>query len=428
MKVLIVNSSERTGGAAVAARRLMEALNNNGVKVKMLVRDKTTDNINVVEQPRSFLRKWNFLIERLSIFLSNGFNREHLFNVSIANTGQDITSLPEFDEAKIIHIHWTNQGMLSVKDIEKILKSGKRVVWTMHDMWAFTGICHYTGGCDNYKAECGHCPQIFSKKGKDLSTKIFRKKRKAYEYSRITFVGCSNWMADMAKQSQLIYNHRVVHIPNAINVNTFCMKSKYNLRIKFGLPVDKKLILFASMKVTDKRKGAQHIVEACEIIESQYTDKAKDVALVVFGKQSEELKVQINLPVYSLPFMSNEKEIAEIYCSADVFVIPSLQENLPNMVMESMSCGTPCVGFNIGGIPEMIDHKKNGYVAEYMNSQDIAEGIIWTIYNDKYKEISALARSKVLSTYSESIVARQYIDVYNSIGLREVYDSRRTSF
>lgn len=428
MKVLIVNTSERTGGAAVAARRLMEALKNNGVKAKMLVRDKTTENINVVQQPNAFLRKWNFLRERLSIFLRNGFNREHLFDVSIANTGQDITSLPEFDEAKVIHIHWTNQGMLSVKDIEKILKSGKRVVWTMHDMWAFTGICHYTGSCDKYKTECGQCPQIFSNRDKDLSTKIFRKKKKAYEYSRITFVGCSNWIADKAKQSQIVYNHRVVHIPNAINVNTFCMKSKYDSRIKLGLPVDKKLILFASMKVTDKRKGANHIVEACEIIRRKYSDKVEDIALVVFGKQSEELKAQIHLPVYSLPFISNEKEIADIYCSADVFVIPSLQENLPNMVMESMSCGTPCVGFNVGGIPEMIDHLRNGYVAEYMSSQDIAEGIIWTMYNDDYEEISALARSKVLSTYSESIVARQYIDIYNSVGLRDVYDSRRTSF
>lgn len=151
MRVLIINTSERIGGAAIAAGRLMESLKNNGIKAKMLVRDKQTDQISVVGLKRSWLQVWKFMWERIVIWSANRFQRYHLFDVDIANTGTDITSLPEFRQADVIHLHWINQGMLSLKDIRKILTSGKPVVWTMHDMWPCTGICHYARECTNYQ-------------------------------------------------------------------------------------------------------------------------------------------------------------------------------------------------------------------------------------------------------------------------------------
>ena len=143
MRVLIINTSERIGGAAIAASRLMESLKNNGIKAKMLVRDKQTDQISVVRLKSNWLQVWKFMWERIVIWSANRFRRYHLFDVDIANTGTDITSLPEFRQADVIHLHWINQGMLSLNDIRKILTSGKPVVWTMHDMWPCTGICHY---------------------------------------------------------------------------------------------------------------------------------------------------------------------------------------------------------------------------------------------------------------------------------------------
>lgn len=152
MRVLIVNTSERTGGAAVAAGRLVDALNNNGVKAMMLVRDKETDSFLVSDTNCSRFRKmFDFLWERFRIWLANGFSKKNLFKVSIANTGKDITKLREFQEADVIHLHWVNQGMLSLHDIKKILNSGKPVVWTMHDMWECTGICHYSWDCHRYE-------------------------------------------------------------------------------------------------------------------------------------------------------------------------------------------------------------------------------------------------------------------------------------
>ena len=157
MRVLIVNTSERTGGAAVAANRLMKALNNNGVKAKMLVRDKDTETLTVVPLPRSPRLNWYFIWERLVIFCRLHFSRHPLFEIDIANAGSDITALPEFQEADIIHLHWINQGMLSLKGIQKILQSGKPLVWTMHDIWPATALCHITLGCQQFTTQCAHC-------------------------------------------------------------------------------------------------------------------------------------------------------------------------------------------------------------------------------------------------------------------------------
>ena len=194
MRVLIVNTSERTGGAAIAANRLMEALKNNGIKAKMLVRDKASDQITVAAIPQTVSLKINFIMERLAIWQANHFKKHNLFQLDIANTGTDITALPEFKEADIIHLHWINQGYLSLKNIRRIIDSGKPVVWTMHDMWPFTGICHYSGTCENYRSFCHNCPMLINGGSKnDLSTKIFRQKQNMLKGAHITFIACSQW-------------------------------------------------------------------------------------------------------------------------------------------------------------------------------------------------------------------------------------------
>ena len=177
MRVLIINTSERIGGAAIAASRLMESLKNNGVKAKMLVRDKQTDQISVVPLDRSWKTVARFVWERVVIWKANSFKKNNLFAVSIANTGANITSLPEFKQADVIHLHWINQGMLSLNDIKHIVNSGKPIVWTMHDMWPCTGICHHARECTNYQDECHNCSFIYKNGSKkDLSYRTFKKK------------------------------------------------------------------------------------------------------------------------------------------------------------------------------------------------------------------------------------------------------------
>ena len=176
MRVILINTSERIGGAAIAANRLMEALKGQGIKAKMLVRDKQTQSSTVVALRQNWRMVGQFVWERVVIWAANRFSRQNLFAVDIANTGNDITALPEFQQADIVHLHWVNQGMLSLKDIRKILDSGKPVVWTMHDMWPCTGICHYARRCDHYRTACHNCPYLAGgRQNKDLSATTFRR-------------------------------------------------------------------------------------------------------------------------------------------------------------------------------------------------------------------------------------------------------------
>ena len=415
MRVLIINTSERTGGAAIAASRLMESLKDSGIKAKMLVRDKQTDRITVVELKRSWRHIWNFVWERFVIWRENHFKKHNLFAVDIANTGTDITSLPEFRQADVIHLHWINQGMLSLKNIRKILESGKPVVWTMHDMWPITGICHHAESCTNYTNCCHDCPALYKGYKTDLSYRVFRKKQKLYKNANITFIACSQWLEKLAKESALTEGHSVTNIPNPINTNLFRPLDKMEVRKKLNLPADKKLLMFSSMKITDKRKGIDYLVEACRLIKKKHPEFCETLGVIVMGKQAQQYESLFPFPIYCIDYVKSEREIADIYNAADLFVTPSLMENLPNTVVEAMSCGVPCVGFNIGGIPQMIDHLHNGYVAQYKSAEDLADGICWSLNEGDYRSLSEEARRKARSTYSEHIIAMRYIQVYNKI-------------
>lgn len=416
MRVLIINTSERVGGAAIAANRLLSALNNNGIKAKMLVRDKTTEHITVASLPKSWSLQFKFLWERLCIFFANHFNRENLFQIDIANTGNNITKLREFKEADIIHLNWINQGFLSLKNIRQIIESGKPVVWTMHDQWPFTGICHYSGECKKYCSECKGCPLLSNKKGKDLSTKTFRRKQKMLKGSHIVFVACSKWMQNLARQSFLLAGQEVICIPNTINANIFCPSSQSEARLRCNLPHNKKLILFGSQKATDKRKGIDYLIEACKIINDKNPELSKEIGVVIVGKNADALSNLFPFPVYAINYVEDEHKMANIYNAVDVFVTPSLEDNLPNTIVEAMSCAIPCAAFRIGGIPEMIEHKKNGYLAEPRNAEDFAEGIKFILENSLINELKTNACRFALSKYGETNIAAKYIAAYERAG------------
>ena len=406
MRVLIVNTSERTGGAAVAANRLMMALNNNGVKAKMLVRDKESESLTVVGLPKSPMLNWHFLWERLVISFRCRFSRKHLFEIDLANTGSDITRLREFQEADVIHLHWINQGMLSLSDIRKILKSGKPVVWTMHDIWPATAICHLTLNCRNFTTYCRNCRLLpGGGSSNDLSSSIWRKKQKMLGDGTIYFVACSHWLEQEAKASALLKGHKIASIPNPIDTHIYHPGDKKAARKNLGLPEDKRLILFVSQRVTNKNKGMDYLIEACRQLE--------DYEVVILGGHAEEVVDQLPLKAYPLGYVNDERRIVEVYQAVDVFVLPSLSENLPNTIMEAMACGVPCVGFKVGGIPEEIDHKRNGYVAEYRNPDDLARGIRWILSEADYEQLSQEAVRKVAHSYSQQSVAISYLDVYH---------------
>jgi glycosyltransferase involved in cell wall biosynthesis len=406
MRVLIVNTSERTGGAAVAASRLMKALNNNGVKAKMLVRDKESDSLTVVGLPKSPMLHWHFLWERLVIFCRLHFSRKHLFEIDIANTGSDITKLREFQEADVIHLHWINQGMLSLNGICKILRSGKPVVWTMHDIWPATSICHLTLGCHYFVNRCANCKYLPGGGGSnDLASRIWQKKQQMQVDENIYYVACSRWLESEAKTSALLKGQKITSIPNPIDTHIYKKGNKEEARQRLGLPLDKKLILFASQRVTNENKGMSYLIEACR----QLSDQCE---VVILGGHAEEVVEQLPMKAYPLGYVNEEQRIVDVYNAADVFVLPSLSENLPNTIMEAMACGVPCVAFKVGGIPEEIDHLKNGYVAAYRDAEDLAKGIAWVLKEADYESLSQQAVHKVMQCYSQQSVSVKYLEVY----------------
>ena len=413
MRVLIINTSDRTGGAAVAASRLMGALNNHGVKTKMLVRDKQSDDISVVGTPGSLLKRWHFLWERLVIYLRLHGSRQHLFEIDIANSGTDVTRLPEFKEADVIHLHWVNQGMLSLSVIKKILRSGKPVVWTMHDLWPATAICHYARGCHYYTSGCQHCKLLPHGGGdNDLSAQVWRRKVQMLAAGHVFFVACSRWLEGEARKSALLVNHSVTNIPNPIDTRIYRPLDKIEARRRLHLPEQGRIILFVSQRVTDERKGIRFLVEAVERLVAVHPELKQDTRIAILGGHADEVASQLALPAEALGYVSDEATIVAAYNAADVFVTPSLEDNLPNTIMEAMACGVPCIGFRVGGIPEMIEHQKTGYVAQLRSSDDLARGIAWVLGEADNDVLAQQSLRKVAQSYSQASVALRYSEVY----------------
>ena len=458
MRILILNTSDNMGGAAIAARRLVHALSESGHEVRMLVRDMTTDDpqVDAVEGNR-----WAKAIDRGRIFVANGFSRDKMWLTDAGFYGLKVTDNLWFKWADIVHLHWVNQGFLSLGEIGRILRSGKKVVWTMHDMWPVTGICHHAVDCvkfhspsNEYGGGCHHCEQLCRPSGRDISYGVFRRKSQLYGATRITFVACSRWLADQARRSALTQGHTVVDIPNPIDTELFAPdgarlqttdyrlqtanassgsalhstlytlpskdsalhSTRYTLSSKdsslhstlYTLHSDKKRVLFASANVSDERKGIQYLVRACE----RLGDLREQVELVVIGGKSGGVERMFDgWTVRVLPYATRERDMAALNASVDVFVTPSLQENLPNTIMEAMACGTACVGFDVGGIPEMIDHMANGYVARLRDTADLANGLRTALANSE--AWGQAARAKVLANYSFTSVAKRYTEIYN---------------
>lgn len=414
MRVLLINTSERTGGAAIAADRLMQALKRTGrVKAKMLVRDKQTDRLTVVGVGGKWTMALRFLWERLVIFLANGLSRKNLFQVDFANAGVDITGMSEFQQADVVHLHWVNQGFLSLDGLEAIMHSGKPVVITMHDQWYYTAICHHATTCTKYMEGCTRCDMLRFHGGlfTDVARRVYDRKAKAYKGASLTFVGCSRWITDLASRSRLTEGHRVTNIVNAIDTELFCPKDKMAARMDLALPADKYILLFGCRRITDELKGFGYLVESFKILTEENPELAQKIVVAVVGGASDKVRSLVPFNIKSIPYLSSEEQMVKLYNAVDLYVTPSLQDNLPNTIVEAMSCGVPCVGFRVGGIPEMIDHKQNGYVADYCDARDFARGIEWGLSTER-QPLERAARRKALDTYSESVVAEKYIDVY----------------
>ncbi len=383
------------GGAYRAALRINNAL--DGAIDSILISGKGISR-SAVQQ----FRQW-FLHKLFSYIPFRVRKMQYYFNTDLET--MHILKLQQVKDADIIHLHWVADGMLNLTDLKEIAKLNKPVVWTLHDMHPFTGGCHYDNNCQKYKDYCGNCKQINSKRKKDFAWWNQQQKIKALHNIDISIVGCSRWITQCAESSQILKNMICITIPNCIDINVYKPTNKEWARNLFNINIEnKKLIAFGAMdSTTDKRKGFSYLQKALSVL-----DKEKYACLILGGMG----EVIDGIQTISIAYLHDDYSLTLFYSAADVFVAPSTQENLANTVMESLSCGTPVVAFDIGGMPDMIVSGYNGYLARPFEVEDMAKGID---YCCKKTEMRINAREYVVEKYGYDTVSNEYLKLYQKL-------------
>lgn len=412
MKVVHVNTSDIKGGAAIAAHRLHKSLlRRKNIDSKMLVMNKESDEKEIFVARDSDFEKHIFSkIRRLlnKSFLFKYKDRKNIF-FSPAKFGLDITKNKIIKEADIIHLHWIVGGYLSSDSLSKLFALNKKIVWTLHDSWAFTGGCHVRYSCNKYKNGCGNCPILNSNKNNDLSRKEFVRKEDIYSNSNVDIITPSKWLNTCVNESPLLRKFNNYVIPNTLDDSVFKSINNKIAKKILNLDAEKKYICFGALNsVSTEYKGWKYLKKALKYLnEIDKTLKYKTELLVFGASHSKDIK---SLP-FNVKFLGNfndEISLSLVYNSADLFIAPSIEDNLPNTVLESLHCQTPVVAFDIGGMPDMIKHKKNGYLAKFKDTKDMAEGIIWTMQNLKNVALDNIK-------FNENNIVGEIISIYKNL-------------
>ena len=409
MKIVILSTYDQKGGAAIAAFRLAKSLNKlDGVQANLLVKQKDSAESFVVQSSSGFLanlkNKWNEIWERF-LFMRMEKDPSVRFQFSIANTGQAISEHQLVREADIIHMHWINQAFVSLKEISRLQTLGKPLIWTLHDMWAFTGGEHYST-TESHTEEAGNSEMLKNPSPNDLSHELWKKKKESYK--AIDFITCSAWLKSCADKSSLLKDFHIEAIPNPIDTKFF---TKRSASIEAFGKKDKLNILFGAFNVQDPRKGFKYLAEALNMIPKEYQEQLN---LLIVGKAAGIEEYGLNVSFEPLGTISQSK-MPELYSSTQLMLVPSLQDNLPNTIMEAMSCECPVLAFRTGGIPEMIEHGENGYLVEPKSALGISQYLQAFIDSSQKEEMGIVARKKVLDSYEELKVARIHLNHYQKL-------------
>ncbi|MCM1476978.1 MAG: glycosyltransferase [Bacteroides sp.] len=411
LKVTLICHSDLLGGASIVTYRLLYALRDAGVDARMLVFNKYSTDPLVEEAAPRLHRGFTFFFERGGIALRNGLSRANLFKVSTASTGLAVHKHPWVREADVICLSWINQGLLSLKGIRRIARLGKPIVWTMHDMWCLTGICHHAQECRGYFESCGNCQFLTGKSRRDLSHSVWRNKKKLFTDIPITFVAVSNWLAECAAKSSLLEKADVRVIPNAFPVDSFFTSPSMHLE-RLNQEA-KNYILMGAARLDDPIKGLPMAIKALNWIFDNRPDVAKTTTAVFFGAISDRKALAgLRFPHQHLGTVNDANILRQLYASAKVVISSSLYETLPGTLIEGLASGALPVSFGRGGQADIIDHKVNGYIAEYKDITDFAQGIIWALEQNPDRDA---LHEDMRRRFSASSVAQSYISLFETL-------------
>ncbi len=418
MKVIHLSTSN-DGGAGIAAYRLHRSMLELGIESEMLVlcsknSDPTVKVINTVTRP--CLGPGPGISPHFYVHEQHRKNlmdqhplrdpNEDIFND--ASSEVVLEDLSVLRNADIINLHWV-AGLIDYARIAHTLH-GKKVVWTLHSMYDFTGGCCHAHECLKYTKECTECP-LLGTHCFDYANHIFRQKYYGIQALDVTAVCPSNWLMQCAVQSAIFAGKSIHHIPNGIPLDIFKPMESKTIRDSFGIPADRFVILFGAFNAANKLKGFQFIESALKLIPQEICDK---ITVLGFGSASERILSALPCEVKGLGSICDEQNLAMIYAMADLFVMPSMAENLPSSIIESIACGTPVVAFRIGGIPDIVEHKVNGYLAAPFKPEEIAEGILWC-RNNQTLLLPDICASTVRYKFNGRTQAMRYVSLYQNL-------------
>lgn len=401
MRVLHLSTYDTFGGAARAAYRLHQGLRQAGIDSQQLVLQKHSQDPMVVEYPEPrWLRRLRSIADQWPL----RFYPEHARAFSVHWTPNGVTRHIHKHDFDLLHLHWVSR-FLTPEALPHL--TTKPLVWTLHDMWAITGGCHCSQGCDSFTAQCGCCPQLKSTQKQDVSHWLWRRKKRAWRNFQPVIVTPSAWLADAVKRSSLLGHCPVKVIPNGLDTDRYYPIPPPIARQVLRLPPDAPIVLTGGLGLLkEPHKGWDVLCAAAQVLRSQV-----DALWLVFGQQ--EAPGLEGLPVRCLGKLTDEVALVLAYSAADVLVVPSRQEAFGQVATEAMACGTPVVGFAGTGVQDIVDHRVNGYLAQPFDPRDLAQGMAWVVHQGV--ALREAARQKVERCFSLPVVVQQYVDLYRSL-------------
>jgi glycosyltransferase involved in cell wall biosynthesis len=422
LKVVHINASSE-GGASIVAQRLNEGLNEAGqITSSHLVfsgksySGKTQWGYELISNSgwKRFTAFMRHALDKLD-FLRFEANKTIRFQFSHASQGMDISRHPLVQEADIVHLHWVHKGFQSFATLEKLLALPKKFVWTCHDLWPVTGGCYYNWGCTNHETGCGNCKYLKKPSPDDLSSVLIQEKLRLWGNNQIRFVTPSQWLADQGKRSIVMRTNKpFTVIPNPIDTTVFqplSSEGRAGLRTQYGLPKDVPVLLFSAAYLGNPAKGFSHFIDLCNAL---HNSGMAFHALILGDNKDREL--QFDFPFTHWGYVSDAEIIKHAFLLSDLYVITSIQDNLPTTIMESLSLGTPVAGFRVGGIPELVDEGQNGFLSVSGDTESLREQVSHYLQNSaEWPAFRENARNKAVNTYDTKVVSAQILSVYQSL-------------
>ncbi|MCW8922217.1 MAG: glycosyltransferase [Gammaproteobacteria bacterium] len=418
MKVAIINKWVSNGGAARAALRLYDALRINGCDVSYVVNENHSNrnDVIVLEKRKSWREDTNEVIQSEYI---NKFRTEisnTLFSVTY--NGADIDACKSVLEADIVNIHWI-EYFLSIDALQSLVEMKKPIVWTLHDERAFTGGCHYSSGCEEYVNDsCFECKQLSNDEFR-LANKNLLAKKTIFEGADLTIVTPSKWLAKEAGRSALFKNCPIHVIPNSIESDVFYPRDKKLAKTELGFDEDTVVLMVGAENNSEMRKGYQDLLSSLKkcLSNSYFKDMCESgkVLLTLIGYGGEEI-CNLPIPFKQYGHISDDAQLALIYSASDMYILTSLEDNLPNALLEAMACGTPVIGYDTGGIPDIVKHGVNGIVVERGNVDSLSVSILHLVDNRELREIYSKRAARLITKhYTQEVQAKMYTDLYEEI-------------